>query len=324
LSEQKAAGREGSPEKKVGVLIMAYGTPRGPDDVEAFYTDVRRGRPPSLEQLAELRDRYLAVGGASQLARVSAKQAEGIQASLDAAAPGRFLCRFAAKHSSPRIEETVAELAGAGVAGICGLVLAPHYSSASVGQYLERAREESAAHGLSSAFVIDWHDNPVLVSLLAERVAASLDELITSPADESFELLVTAHSLPLRVIESGDGYDVRLHETAELVARASSVERWRVCWQSAGRTSEPWIGPDLNSVLRSLPGEGVKSVLVCPAGFTSDHLEINYDIDIEARAVSEEVGLRLARTSSLNAEPRLCAELARLISRSAETIVPVS
>jgi ferrochelatase len=302
----------------IGVVVMAYGTPGGLGEVEGFYTDVRRGRPPSPEQLADLVRRYEAVGGTSSLAARTAEQVAGIQAALDVAAPGRYVCRYGSKHSSPDIESAIHSLAVLGAVGVVGIVLAPHYSAASVGEYVARARSASDAAALPSAFVEDWHDHPVLISLLVERVRAAYETLGVAPDDAATELLVTAHSLPVRIIESGDGYDVRLHETAELVAAGAGAGRWRVCWQSAGRTPEPWIGPDVLEVLRSLPSEGIERAVVCPAGFTSDHLEVNYDIDIEAQGLARSVGLKLARTESLNAEPRLCEALAGLVRLAAK------
>jgi ferrochelatase len=298
----------------IGVLVMAYGTPARFEDVESFYTDVRRGRPPSPEQLADLRRRYEAIGGISQLNARTDEQLAGIQAALDAKAPGRFRCRYGAKHADPKIESAVSALAAEGSHRLVGLVLAPHYSAGSVGEYIGRAGAASEAAGVEARFVEDWHDRPELVSLLAERVRAAL---ATLPGGR-VELLVSAHSLPVRLVEGGDGYDERLAETARLVAAAVPTEAFRVCWQSAGRTPEPWLGPDVLEVLRQLAHEGFDGAVVCPAGFVSDHLEINYDLDIEARRLAGALGLAFARTESLNADERLCRMLAELVEEKAE------
>ncbi len=311
-------------EAPIGVLVMAYGTPSSPAQVEAFYTDVRRGRPPSDEQLAELVGRYEAIGGVSPLSRRTAEQVAGIQEQLEGRFSGRFRCTLGNKHSDPRIEDAVEQLAGEGARGIVGLVLAPHYSSGSVGEYIARAGGRAKDLGLPTAFIEQWHDDPVLIELLAERVSAAVESLgpVGRSARDNGELLllVTAHSLPVRIARDGDPYEDQLRRTAELVASASGQERWDVGWQSAGRTPEPWLGPDILERLRGLPAEHVRAVVVCPAGFTSDHLEILYDLDIEARRVAGEAGVAFARTASLNAEPRLCAALAELVVRSAETI----
>jgi ferrochelatase len=292
---------------------MAYGTPARPEDVEAFYTDVRRGRPPSPEQLADLQHRYAAVGGISQLAARTAEQVAGIQAVLDGRLPGRFFCRYGAKHASPSIEQAVEAMAHDGIDRFVALVLAPHYSVGSVGEYLGRAERAAAPFEMAVGVVEGWHDHPVLIELLAERIRAAFATLGTTPADATTELLVTAHSLPIRIIDAGDTYDRHLTETAELVAEATGAARWRVCWQSAGRTPEPWLGPDVLEVLRSLVTEGISGAVVCPAGFTSDHLEVSYDLDIEAKALAGELGLRFARTASLNADGRMCGALAELV-----------
>ena len=303
--------------RRVGVLVMAYGTPSSPGQVEAFYTDVRRGRAPSADQLADLVRRYEAIGGVSPLSRRTAEQVEGIQQQLELRFPGRYLCTLGNKHSEPRIENAIENLAGQGTRDLVGIVLAPHYSRGSIGEYVSRASERATDLGMSAAFVEHWHDHPVLVELLAERVVRALESLGTAGTDarenNGLLLLVTAHSLPVRVVADGDPYAGQLRRTGELVASASGLRRWDVGWQSAGRTPEPWLGPDVLDRLRALPGEKVSAVVVCPAGFTSDHLEILYDLDIEASRVAAETGVAFARTASLNADPRMCAGLADLV-----------
>ena len=308
----------------VGVLVMAYGTPSSLEKIEAYYTDVRRGRPPTAEQLSDLTRRYEAIGGVSPLSRHTAEQVSGIQQQLDIRFPGRYLCTVGNKHSAPRIESAVEILVGQGVRSLVGLVLAPHYSRGSIGEYVSRARARATDLGVSTAFVEHWHDQVVRVELLAERVVRAVESLGTAGADAQANgeliLLVTAHSLPVRVVTDGDPYTDQLRESAELVASAAGLGRWDIGWQSAGRTSEPWLGPDILDRLRALPGEGVRAVVVCPAGFTSDHLEILYDLDIEASRVAGEVGVAFARTESLNAAPRMCAALADLVVSYAERL----
>jgi ferrochelatase len=301
---------------------MAYGTPSSPGQIEAFYTDVRRGLPPSTKQLAELVGRYEAIGGVSPLSRCTAEQVAGIQQQLELRFPGRFLCSLGNKHSYPFIENAVEDLAAQGARNLVGLVLAPHYSRSSVGEYVARATQRTTELGMSAAFVEHWHEHPVLIELLAERVIQALESLGTVGTDarENGELLllVTAHSLPVRVVADGDPYADQLRRSGELVASASGLGRWDVAWQSAGRTPEPWLGPDILDRLRALPNEQVSAVVVCPAGFTSDHLEILYDLDIEASHVAAAAGMAFARTASLNAEPRMCAGLAELVIERAK------
>ena len=310
-----------SVRERIGVLVMAYGTPGVPEEIQAFYTDVRHGRPPSAEQLSNLVARYEAIGGTSPLKRRTAEQVAGIQHQLDLRAPNQFICTLGNKHSDPRIENGVEALAAEGVRRLVGLVLAPHYSCGSVGEYVVRTRERAEQLGMSTGFVEHWHDNPVLIQLLADKVLRALESLgpdgERARSEGELLLLVTAHSLPVRVVTDGDPYADQLRETAELLAHGSGLERFDIGWQSAGRTPEPWLGPDILERLRTLPDEAVRAVVVCPAGFTSDHLEVMYDLDIEASRVAAEMNLGFARTSSLNAEPRLCAALADLVAESA-------
>ena len=300
-----------APEPRRGVLLMAYGTPERVGDLEAYYTDIRRGRPPTDEQLADLRRRYDAIGGLSPLAARTRAQAAGLQRVLDErAGAGEWKVELGLKHASPSIEAGVEALASAGVEEFVSLVLAPHYSALSVGQYLERAAD--AAGHLKVRDVTAWWDRPALITLLAERVRdarAALPEGVTRP-----EVLVTAHSLPVRALTiDHPTYEDQLRSTGERLAAEAGLASWRIAWQSAGRTPEPWIGPDILEVIRSLPGEGYDGVVVCPAGFTSDHLEVLYDVDLEAAGVAREAGLPLTRTASLNDDERFLSLLADLV-----------
>ena len=298
------------------VLVMAYGTPTGKEDVETFYTDVRRGRPPSEEQLSDLVRRYDAIGGISPLNERTVDQVDALQRALEAEAPGRFVTYYGAKHARPKIEEVVADIANDGISSMIGVVLAPHYSVLSVGDYIERAAAAAARHDLRAEFVMRWGDDEALVALLAARVAEALDELGGPPA--TTEVVFTAHSLPTRVLELGDRYPDELLSTASLVARRAGLTRFRTGWQSAGRTPEPWLGPDLLQLMATVAAEGVTHLVVCPAGFTSDHLEVLYDLDIEARVRAHELGLGFVRTRSLNDDP----ELGRLLARHVVALVP--
>ncbi|MGH9067276.1 MAG: ferrochelatase [Acidimicrobiales bacterium] len=327
-----AAHPTGPGRTPVGVLVMSYGTPGGPDEVAGYYTHVRRGRPPTPALLADLEARYRAIGGVSPLAERTRAQAAGLQAALDRRRAGAFQVFVGAKHAPPFIEDAVAAMAGAGLRRAVGLVLAPHYSSLSVGEYQERARAAGRQAGIEVTPVDSWHLAPGLIALLADRLTATLAGLpagvtagvtagvsagvtagVSARVSGAAEVLVTAHSLPERILADGDPYPDQLRETAEAVTSLAGVSRWRLAWQSAGRTPEPWIGPDILEVIRDLPAEGVRAVVVCPAGFTSDHLEVLYDVDIEARRLAEDLGLVLARTPSLNDDPKFMATLAKVV-----------
>lgn len=295
---------------RTGVAVMAYGTPARPEDVPEYYTHIRRGRPPSDEQLAELTARYDAIGGISPLAERTRAQVDAIAAALDAAEPGRFVVRLGQKHAAPFIEDAVAALAEEGAEHIVGLVLTPHYSAGSVGQYHERAR---AAAPATYVGVDHWHLEPAFLDHQAASVHRRLDGL---PA--TTKVVFTAHSLPERILVD-DPYPDQLHESADAIAQRAGLSQWSgwaIGWQSAGRTPEPWRGPDVLDVIRELAASGrSEGILVVPQGFTSDHLEVLYDLDIEAAAVAAEVGLAFARTDVVNDDPALMAALATLVRR---------
>lgn len=293
---------------RVGVVVMAYGTPASPDDVEAYYTHIRRGRPPTPELLAELKGRYDAIGGISPLAARTQAQLDAVAAALDAAEPDRFTVTLGQKHAAPFIEDGVAALIASGVDLVVGLVLAPHYSGFSVGQYHERAATTAAEAGVGFRGVDSWHLEPAFVDFQAATVRERLAGL-----PDRTKVVFTAHSLPERVL-AGDPYPDQLAASAEAVAERVGLDRWAgwgLGWQSAGRTPEPWRGPDILEIIRDLADTGrAEGVLVVPQGFTSDHLEVLYDLDIEAAAVADEVGLAFARTDVVNAHPTVMGALA--------------
>jgi ferrochelatase len=288
---------------------MAYGSPRTPDDVEAYYTHIRRGRAPSDDQLADLARRYDAIGGTSPLTDRTEAQRAAVERALEHDLDDdRFVVVLGQKHAEPFIEDAIAGLAARGVARVAALVLAPHYSRGSVGEYHERGRAAARTAGIGYHGVDSWHDE---VAWLEFQAAAVRDGLAPLPAETM--VLFTAHSLPEKVLE-GDPYPDQLFASASAIARAAGIERqsrWQLAWQSAGRTAVPWRGPDVLDVIRRLGSAGqVQGVLVCPQGFTSDHLEVLYDLDIEARRVAEEAGLAFARTRSVNDDPSVMAALA--------------
>ncbi|MGE5335984.1 MAG: ferrochelatase [Nitrososphaerota archaeon] len=291
----------------VGVLLMAYGTPAGAAEIEAYYTHIRGGRAPSPQALEELTARYEAIGGSSPLLGICREQAAGLEGLLGSG----FRVELGMKHAPPFIEEGVEALVGAGVRRAVALVLAPHYSALSVGQYMSRARE-AAGDRVELAEVAHWHLTPSYLGLLAERVGECLHTFPARDRDE-VDLVVTAHSLPARIAASGDPYPAQLRETGEAVARRCEIERWSVAWQSASATPEPWLGPDVRDVVRELAGSGSRGVIVCPAGFVADHLEILYDLDVECREVAAEAGIEWRRTASPNADPEFLAALGDVV-----------
>lgn len=303
----------------VGVLVMAHGTPASPAEIAPFFTRIRHGRAPSPEQLAELEGRYRAIGGTSPLAERTAAQVDALRHLLASRAPGHYVVTFGAKHTQPLIEEAAAELAAGGCERVIGLVLTPHASSLGSQEYLGRA---AAALG-DTAFVTigPWYAHPALVRLLAERVRHALAGLAARTRAERHHVLFTAHSLPTRVCEDGDTYPEQVRESAGLVARAAGSDAWSVAWQSAGRTPEPWLGPDVRDVVRDLAAAGATdAIVVCPIGFVADHLEVLYDLDVELASVAEQCGLAYERTASLNDDPAFIAVLGDLVVAADEGV----
>ena len=306
------------PTGVAGVLVMAYGTPSRQEDIAAYYTDIRRGRPPTDEQLADLVRRYDAIGGLSPLTERTERQRAAIAAHLEAAAPGRYIVGVGLRHVEPRIETGMLSLLARRVDRVVGIVLAPHYSSMSVAAYLQRASSAAGEHGLAFGAVTSWATEPAYVEFLAGEVA---ERLATMPAGTL--VTFTAHSLPERILAAGDRYPNEVRATGAAVAAALGLDddAWTVGWQSAGRTPEPWIGPDILAVIDDVAADpDVAGLLVCPCGFVSDHLEVLYDLDIEAAGRAAERGLAFARTATANDDVRVMSALARLVTSTTAAI----
>lgn len=300
---------------KIGVLVMSYGTPQSLEDVEAYYTHIRRGNKPSEEQLKELTDRYEAiVGGVFPLRENTDRQVSSLQETLNRHAQEagvEFVCYQGLKHAAPFIEDGVDQMVQDGIQKAIGIVLAPHFSTMSVGTYIKRARAKAEEAGIDMQFVESYHLHPLLLEALADRVGAVLDQFQEAGAlRDQVRVLFSAHSLPERILSMGDPYQEQLLETSKAVAEKAGVSQWQFTWQSAGRTHEPWLGPDILDTLQELKHEQVEDVLVAPIGFVSDHLEVLYDLDIEAKAIAKEMDMRLMRTPSLNSDPKYMETLA--------------
>jgi ferrochelatase len=291
--------------RRIGLVVMAYGTPRTPEEIEPYYTHIRRGRPPTPELLADLTARYDAIGGISPLARLTEAQRATLQRELDSRQPDRWAVVLGQKHAAPFIEDAVATLGEAHITEAVGLVLAPHYSGFSVGEYQRRALESGLEHGVRLHGIERWHLEPTYLDFLTDAVR---DALVSMP--ERTTVLFTAHSLPERVLVD-DPYPDELAESARIVAERLDIPSWSIAWQSAGRTPEPWRGPDILDELHRIAAEGsADGVVVCAQGFTSDHLEVLYDLDIEAKGVADGLGLAFGRTRSLNDDTTVLSALA--------------
>jgi ferrochelatase len=273
---------------------MAYGSPRTEAEVEPYFKHVRGGRPPSPEALEELQDRYRAIGG-SPLEEITRRQAAALGRQLG-------LATFVGmKHSPPFIAEGAREAAACGVRRLVGLTLAPHYAKMSVGAYERTLRE---AWDGELEFLPGFHDHPAFIAAVRSILAEALHDY------DPDRLFFTAHSLPARIVSEGDRYDERLLESCRLVADGLPLPPWEFAFQSASSTGEPWLGPDL---LEALQVSGARRALVCPVGFVADHLEILYDLDIEAQAFARNHDLELRRTASFNDRPEFVNALAEIV-----------
>ncbi|MCS7234386.1 MAG: ferrochelatase [Armatimonadota bacterium] len=304
----------------VGVLLMAYGTPRHLDEVEDYFTHIRRGRKPSPEEVEDLRERYRRIGGASPLREITEAQARGLQAVLDRREPGRFRVYLAMKHSAPFIPEVAQAVVQDGVRHVVALVLAPHESRMIVDEYLEYAEPVfREVPGLRLRAVRSWHLNPGFLAAVERRIRSALARF-PDPRADATEVLFTAHSLPERILEWADPYPRTLQESAQALADRVGLPRWRVCYQSAGHTPFRWLGPDILDVLRELAGIGHRQVLAVPVGFVADHLEVLYDLDVEAAELAAELGLVFRRTDSLNTDPEFLEGLGQEVVAAAREL----
>jgi protoporphyrin/coproporphyrin ferrochelatase len=277
---------------------MAYGSPEHPEDIPAYLEDIRGGRPVRPEAVAELTERYRRIGGRSPLNEITEAQRAALEEETG------LPVHVGMKHWRPWIADAVAAALADGAERIVALVLAPHYSAMSIGGY--RSRLESALDGRAElAFVESWHDHEPYIELLAERVHGT-----------NAHVVFTAHSLPARILADGDPYRDQLLETSQLIAERAGVEHWSFAFQSESATGEPWLGPDILEELDALRRSGVPKALVAPVGFVSDHLEILWDIDVQAREKAAELGLELDRIESLNVDPAFVRALADLVKKA--------
>jgi len=273
---------------------MAYGSPASVGDVEAYYTHIRGGRPPSADALADLVSRYRAIGG-SPLAAITQAQAAALGAALD------LPVFVGMKHASPFIEDAISDARAAGIDRLVGLPLAPHYARMSLGGY---RRAIDAAWQGDLVFIPGFHDHPAFIGAVRGLLGEALADF------EPARLFFTAHSLPQRIIAEGDGYYDQLLASCRLVEQSMDLPPWEFAFQSASTTGEPWLGPDL---LEAMGRSGARKILVCPIGFVADHLEVVYDLDVEAQAFAAREGIELRRTASFNDRPEFIAALAAVV-----------
>lgn len=295
--------------EQIAVLVMAYGGPGNLDEVEPYLKDIRGGRVTRPALVEEIRARYARIGGRSPILEHTRDQAAGIGKQLG----DRFKAYVGMRHWHPYIQEVVDVIAGAGHERVVGVAMAPHYSNMSVGAY-EKKLLQAAEGRLDVTLIRSWWSEQRFLDSVATRVTEGLQRF---PRPSAVQVLFTAHSLPEKILASADPYPDELNASAKEVAARARLTGWRVAYQSAGATPEPWLGPDVEDVITEVAKAGSKAVLLVPIGFVCDHVEILYDIDVECRALAKRLGIQLERTRSLNDDPGLVAAVADVVRAAA-------
>ncbi|TAL72609.1 MAG: ferrochelatase [Rhodanobacter sp.] len=293
------------PQQTIGLLVMAYGTPHSPDAIESFYTHIRHGQKPTDALLQDLKDRYRAIGGISPLGRITKGQADALAAALNARGCGyAFKSYIGLKHAEPFIEDAVAAMHRDGITQAVALVLAPYDGNASVQGYAARAQAAAVRlGGLTITTVSGWYRQEKFIRHWAGQIETALAAI---PEDEvsTTAVVFSSHSLPKTMPGVSEHYQRQLEESARAIARAARLGRYATAWQSAGRTADVWLGPDIRELTRGLYRHGgYRTFIYCPTGFVAEHLEVLYDMDIECRAVVNELGGRYIRPAMPNAAP---------------------
>lgn len=289
----------------MGLLVMAYGTPYKEEDIERYYTHIRHGRRPADEMLEDLKGRYEAIGGLSPLAQTTNNQAAALQKHLNEIQDEvEFKLYIGLKHIEPFIEDAVKKMHEDGITEALSIVLAPHFSTFSIKSYNGRAKEEAEKlGGLTIKSVESWYKEPKFIQYWVDKVKATFESMSEDERSHS-ALIVSAHSLPEKILQLGDPYPHQLQETADLIAKGAGVKNYYVGWQSAGNTPEPWLGPDVQDLTRDLYNEHqFKAFVYTPVGFVAEHLEVLYDNDYECKVITEELGVSYYRPEMPNTDP---------------------
>jgi protoporphyrin/coproporphyrin ferrochelatase len=293
------------------IILMAYGSPNSLDEVGDYLAQVRGGRGSSPDEVEHLKQRYQRVGGRTPLVQITKAQADALEKKLVAdCIPAQVSVGM--KHWHPFVEDVVEKIDLDNPSVLVGLALAPHYSKLSIGGYEDSVRRGLAKKNSNTRFIMvkSWHTQPSLINALSSRVTKSLRQMAGS---EGTSVIFTAHSLPIRAVSKDDPYEIQLLQTSKMVAEEAKITEWDFAFQSASGPSGTWLGPSLKEKISELSRNGTKRILVCPVGFVSDHLEILYDLDVEAKEFAESLGIMLARTRSLNDDPGLIDSLAAAV-----------
>lgn len=301
-------------KKKIGLLVMAYGTPYKEEDIEPYYTHIRHGRKPEPEALQDLKERYKAIGGISPLAKITEDQTKALEKQINEDQDKyEFKAYIGLKHIHPFIEDTIEEMAKDGIKEAVSIVLAPHYSTFSIKSYNERAQIEAEKYGISIKSVEDWYKEEGFIQFWANGVK-DIFQGMSEEEREKAVLIVSAHSLPEKILQHGDPYPNQLKETADLIAEAADIKNYEIGWQSEGNTPDPWLGPDVQDLTRDLfEQKGYRSFVYAPVGFVADHLEVLYDNDYECKVVCDEIGATYYRPEMPNVDPLFIKTLSEVV-----------
>ncbi|HLQ82905.1 MAG TPA: ferrochelatase [Pseudogracilibacillus sp.] len=301
-------------KQKIGLLVMAYGTPYKESDIEPYYTHIRRGRKPSEEALVDLQERYAAIGGISPLAHITEAQATHLKNKLNASQDAyEFVLYIGLKHIHPFIEDAVKQMNDDGIKEAVSIVLAPHYSTFSVKSYNGRAKEEAEKYDINLRSVTSWYAEEGFIEYWTREINKTYSKMSEGERDHAM-LIISAHSLPEKILVDGDPYVDQLKETAKLISQATGVKNYKIGWQSEGNTPDPWLGPDVQDLTADLHEEsGYKAFVYAPVGFVSDHLEVLYDNDYECKVVCDRVGAAYYRPEMPNTDPLFIETLSNVV-----------
>jgi len=306
----------------IALLLMAMGGPDCVENVEPYLKDVRGGRPTSPELVEEIRTRYRLTGGRSPVLGITRDVAAALEGRLNHSGDGRYRCYVGLRHWHPFIQDAYAELLNDRPERIVGLCMAPQYSSLSIGAYVKKVEDARAALADKTpvSFVTSWHCHPLLIAAIVDNIRRTLD-LFPRDVRGQVPVLLTAHSLPERVVAMKDPYPEKVHGTAEAVAAQLGGQPTRFAYQSQGRSGEAWLGPSVEETVEALAHEGHRHVLVAPIGFLCDHVETLYDIDIELTQLARAKGMQLERIPMLNASAPLIDILASVVEAHESSLV---
>lgn len=300
--------------KKIGLLVMAYGTPYKESDIEPYYTHIRRGRKPSAEALLDLKERYAAIGGISPLAHITESQASHLRDNLnESQTEYEFNLYIGLKHIHPFIEDAVKEMHDDGMTEAVSIVLAPHYSTFSVKSYNGRAEEEASKYGIKMNSVTSWYTEKGFIEYWAREINKTYEKMTESERNHAM-LVISAHSLPEKILVDGDPYVEQLQETAKLISKETGITNYEIGWQSEGNTPDPWLGPDVQDLTADLHEKsGYEAFVYAPVGFVSNHLEVLYDNDYECKVVCDRIGAAYYRPEMPNTDPLFIETLSKVV-----------